>query len=53
MQGPMFLYAWMLDNITMLVVGSGKFKEEFKKILPTKLMMPSLEAFTILWLKLL
>jgi hypothetical protein len=44
-------YAWMLDNIAPLVVGSGKFKEESKKCLPTKWMTPSSEAFAVLCLE--
>jgi hypothetical protein len=41
----------MLDNIAPLVVGSGKFKEESKKCLPTKWMTPSSEAFAVLCLE--
>ncbi len=44
-------YAWMLDNIAPLVVGSGEFKEESKKCLPTKWMTPSSEAFAVLCLE--
>lgn len=44
-------YAWLLDNIVPLVVGSGKYKEESKRMLPTKWMTPSSEAFAILCLE--
>jgi hypothetical protein len=44
-------YAWMLDNIAPLIVGSGKYKEEYRRQLPTKWMTPSSEAFAILCLE--
>jgi hypothetical protein len=44
-------YAWLLDNIAPLVVGSGKYKEESKRMCPTKWMTPSSEAFAILCLE--
>ena len=41
-------YGWMLDNIAPLVVGSWKYKEESKRVPPTKWMTPSSEAFVVL-----
>lgn len=44
-------YAWMLDNIAPLIVGSGKYREECKRVPPTSWMTPSSEAFAVLCLE--
>jgi hypothetical protein len=44
-------YAWMLDNIAPLVVGSEKYKAENKRVPPTSWMTTSSEAFAVLCLE--
>jgi hypothetical protein len=44
-------YGWLLDNIAPLIVGSGKYKEECKRVPPTSWMTPSSEAFAVLCLE--
>jgi hypothetical protein len=41
----------MLDNIAPLIVGSKKYKADYKRVPPTSWMTPSLEAFAVLCLE--
>jgi hypothetical protein len=44
-------YAWLLDNIAPLIVGSEKYKADYKRVPPTSWMTPSSEAFAVLCLE--
>jgi hypothetical protein len=48
LRGDPTTYKWLLDNIVPLIVGVKYFKSECRKVLPTKWLTTSSEAFAVL-----